>query len=57
MASPVFSTDEIYILEMKYERCSRNASADKKRQLLEKGVSEAFKQISEKNYAAAYTSG
>jgi hypothetical protein len=51
------TSDKIYILEMKYERCSRNASADKKRQLLEKGISEAFKQISEKNYAAPYTAG
>jgi hypothetical protein len=49
--------DKLYILEMKYEKCSQNASADQKRQLLEKGINEAFKQIHDNHYAAPYAGG
>jgi hypothetical protein len=51
------TSDRVYILEMKYEKCAQNASKAKKQQLLEKGITEAFKQIHDNNYAAPYADG
>jgi hypothetical protein len=48
--------DRICVLEMKYEKCEENASTDEKRQLLEKGIADAFRQIQDKGYAAPYES-
>jgi opacity protein-like surface antigen len=49
--------DKIYILEMKYEKCGKDASTEEKRGLLDKGIADAFRQIHDKNYAAPYAGG
>jgi len=46
--------DKVYVMEFKYKRCPKNASAEKKRKLFEDALDEAMAQISDRGYSAKY---
>jgi hypothetical protein len=46
--------DKIYIMEFKYKSCPEEASAEKKRELFDKVLSEGLNQIISRGYAKKY---
>ena len=49
--------DKVYVMEFKYRKCPKNASAERKRKLFDEALDEAMAQIHDRGYSAKYQGG